>query len=97
MIFNSLDEIVNDINSKILSYVTLNTSIDMKELISILKNYLYEMRIIDEIDKFDVSQLDDEFKVAIEIEKHNLEKRFIFDISLETRKLKIKKITNRKE
>lgn len=96
MIFNDLNEVVNDINSKILSYIIDNEWFDMNELISILKNYLYEIRIINEIDKFSVTQPISDFCLLIEITKQNIDKKFTFDINQETRKLKIRKIIKRK-
>lgn len=92
MIFNTNKDIEVDIKSKISNYIKQNNDInDIKDIISIIRSYLYEMKIIKEIDSYIVDKVNkDEFEISFN--KNNNTSRFIVSMNNEMRLIKIDKI-----
>lgn len=96
MIFNKCEDIENDIKSKISSYITQNNNFDdIRDLVSIIRSYLYEMVIIKEIQSFDVDEINKN-KFDIVFYKDNNLYKFGVSMDLELRNLKIKRIISNK-
>lgn len=92
MIFNKCEDIENDIKTKIKSYITQNDNCDnIKELVSLIRSYLYEMKILKEIDYFIVNEINKN-KFDILFNKEESSYKFGVSLDLELRKLKINKI-----
>lgn len=92
MIFDKCEDIENDIKSKISCYIIQNTNCnDIKELVSIIRSYLYEMKIIKEIDSFVVNEINKN-KFDILFQKNSNSYKFGISMDLELRNLKIKQI-----
>jgi len=96
MIFDKCEDIENDIKTKIKSYITINNNCDdTKNLVSIIRSYLYEMKIIKEIDSYDVNEITNN-KFDINFFKDNMFYKFGVSLDLELRKMKINKIKSNK-
>lgn len=92
MIFNTSKDIERDIKSKITNYIKQdNNCEDMKRLISILSSYLYEMKIIKEIESYTIDEINKN-KINILFYKDNNSYKFGISMDLELRNLKINKI-----
>jgi len=96
MIFDKCEDIENDIKSKISSYIKQNNDCgDIKDLVSIIRSYLYEMKIIKEIESFSVDEINRN-KFDIIFYKDNKSYKFGVSMDLELRNLKIKRIISNK-
>jgi hypothetical protein len=96
MIFNKGEDIISDIRTKISSYIKQNNDCDdIKNLISIMNSYLYEMKIIKEIESFSVNGINNS-KFEVIFSKDDLAYKFYISMDLELRNLKINKITSNK-
>lgn len=93
MLFKGCKEIEEDIKSKISNYFqySINDTNDAKTLISLLRSYLYELKIIKEIDSYRVDEINSR-KFKIFFIKDSNEYHFSISMDLELRQLKIKKI-----
>ena len=94
MIFNNCEDIEIDIKTKISKYMS-QTNNDIKGLVSIILSYLYEMKNIKEIETYSLYEINkNEFSITFSKDKqsHN----FYTSLSSELRKIKIKKIYQRK-
>lgn len=94
MIFNSIKDIKKDIYDRILSHLQDSDNIDAKHISSLLKTYLYELQIKDEIDGYQTTANRNDDSLFVEISKNNKINSFVININTELRKLKIKKINN---
>jgi len=96
MIFDKCEDIENDIKTKISSYIKQNSECgDIKELVSLIRSYLYEMKIIKEIESFTVNEINRN-KFDILFNKGNNSYKFGVSMDLELRNLKIKQIISNK-
>ena len=96
MIFDNCESIENDIKNKISSYIKQdNDCADIKGLVSLLRSYLYEMKIIHEIEAFDVNEINKN-KFNILFYKNGMLYKFDISMDLELRNLKIKQIISNK-
>jgi hypothetical protein len=96
MIFDKCEDIENDIKSKISSYIKQNNDCeDIRDLVSIIRSYLYEMKIIKEIESFDVNEINRN-KFDIIFYKDKVSYKFGISMDLELRNLKIKRIISNK-
>ena len=96
MIFNNAQAIENDIKDKISSYLKDdNDRIEIKSLVSLLRSYLYEMKIKSEIESYDVNEINKN-KFDISFYKNNISYKFGISMDLELRNLKIKQIISNK-
>jgi len=97
MIFNDVKDIELDIRSRLSSYLKVNTDISIGMFTSVIWNYLQEMKNIDEIQSFYVSEPDKEDN-SFYISFHKDDKGCKFNISLliEFRNIKIEKIKSNK-
>jgi hypothetical protein len=93
MIFDKHLDIEIDIKKRISNYIKINNDFNIKELISLLSLYLTEMKNINEINKYIISNIS-ENSFDIMFEKNNFE--YVFNISLinELRFVKFEKIKN---
>lgn len=91
MIFDRCEDIESDIKTKISSYIKNNNNGDIKDLVSIIRSYLYEMKIIKEIQSFNVDEINKN-KFDIIFSKENNLYKFGVCMDLELRNLKIKRI-----
>ena len=96
MIFDNCEAIENDIKNKISSYIKQdNNRADIKGLVSLIRSYLYEMKIIKEIESFDVNEINQN-KFNILFYKNDISYKFGISMDLELRNLKIKQIISNK-
>ena len=93
MIFNTYKDIETDLKNKISEYIKISndTISDMNNIISIIRTYLYEMKIINEISEYKVEILDKN-RFIINIEKNDTKYKFEVSVKLEIRNLKINKL-----
>ena len=96
MIFNKCEDIENDIKTKISCYITQDDKCDdIKELVSHIRTYLYELKIIKEIESFTVNEINrNKFDILFSKDKNSY--RFGVSMDLELRNLKIKQIISNK-
>jgi len=96
MIFDNCESVENDIKNKISSYIKqYNDCDDIKGLVSLLRSYLYEMKIKSEIQSYDVNEIN-ENKFDISFYKNDISYKFGISMDLELRNLKIKQIISNK-
>ena len=96
MIFKTNKDIETDIKTKISSYIKKYDNNDgIKDIISIIRTYLYEMKIINEILEYDVSEISNNRFIVFFNKENNLS-RFEVSMDLEFRNLKINKIMSKK-
>jgi len=96
MIFDNCKDIENDIKDRISFYMKQNNEItDIKDLVSLLRSYLYEMKILKEIQSFDVNEINKN-KFNILFYKNDISYKFGISMDLELRNLKIKQIISNK-
>lgn len=91
MIFNSIKDIINDLNNRV-EYYLIN-SIEYKDvnyIVSLIRSYLTEIKNLKEIDYFNVLIIND--KIEIDICKDSVNQHIIIDLEVQVRKIKINKI-----
>jgi hypothetical protein len=92
MIFNSVKDIQNDIYIKISSFLKDNiNNKDIKNIISLLRSYLMELKNIREIDNYQ-TEIENKTTIIVQILKGTDNCFFTIDLDLEVRRLKINKI-----
>lgn len=92
MIFTSYKNIEQDIKTRISNYIKENENIsDVSNIISLIRSYLHEMKIIKEINNYKVTEINNK-EFYINIIHINTEHKFKISIDLEIRNLKINKI-----
>ena len=91
MIFDKCEDIERDIKSKIFSYITINNNCNTKDLVSIIRSYLYEMKLIKEVDSYSVDEISMN-KFNIHFVRCSICYMFGVSLDLELRNMKINKI-----
>lgn len=96
MIFRNITDIKKDILDKIDKYLSdYNNVIDTKHIVSLLKTYLYELKIRKEIEAYQTNMIKtNNTSLFVEITKDDNIETFLINVDTELRKLKIKKINN---
>jgi hypothetical protein len=91
MVFISTD-IKSDLKSKIYFYLEDNNEYTItKKLVSLISNYMNEVKIIKEIEKFSIDIIDEQ-SININFTKNDINDKLEINIPLDIRKMKIKKI-----
>ncbi len=98
MIFNTSDDIIKDIKNRISNHIKdiieSNLIIDTNNIISLLRTYLHELEIRNEIKQYYIDDDKKDNVIRIIFQKENNTTSFKVNIDLELRKLKIIKIQN---
>lgn len=96
MIFNTSDDIKNNVKDLIIKYLrdTINqdTIIDTNNIISLLRTYLYELKIREEVLEYTVNDYQNDYIINIKIQRNIDCINFKIDLYSELRKMKIVKI-----
>jgi hypothetical protein len=96
MIFNNNKDIESDIKYRISNYISdPNNDGNVKDLTSMIRTYLHEMKVFKEIESFKVVDINSN-KFDIIFTKDENTYRFSVSLDLELRNLKIKKIISNK-
>lgn len=97
MLFDSPNDIKNDILNKISNHLILchkeNTIVDKKNILSLLRTYFYELKIRDLLNDYKI-EISDNGVIMIMFIYNNLNYDLNIDLFDHVRKLKINKISN---
>lgn len=93
MIFHNIKNIEDDVFNKITSFLKNNDNKNINDIVTLLGSYLIELKNIKEIDKY-MTEIDinSSNTIIVYIFKNNEFGKFIIDLDMELRKIKIDKI-----
>jgi CTP:phosphocholine cytidylyltransferase-like protein len=100
MIFNTSEDLKKDIINKVCNYlketIGQNSSIDTKNIVSLLRSYFFELKIRKEVTDSVIGWSDGKYEIEINFKYNEEDIIFRIDLFNELRKLKITKIKNNK-
>jgi hypothetical protein len=96
MIFNTSEDIKKDTINRVSNYlketIGQNSSIDTKNIVSLLRSYFFELKIRKEVYDFVIGWSDGKYEIEINFKYNDEDITFRIDLFNELRKLKIIKI-----